>query len=549
MGHEAVLRPLNVTRGQQQSTPALDPADPSGFSHLLGTPQPWQCSRWGNDPGATRDVLTRLVRALPEAPDWPCALKPGVSLDDNPFIPSGYTYLMQFVAHDLIQTHKPFPQSAAMGIGSASSRTGGMMLETLYGGGPAGCPATYEPAAGNGNAGSDRTRLRLGAIAGHDSSAAMFRDLPRKTAHDDTKVATHAGARAAAAVDAADPRNDDNPILAQLVALFSLAHNIIADKVQPVRPEARFAYARAVMLAIYHGIIRNDLLPRLLHPAVWRAMNERHAASETWLWQQPGLPLEFSHGAFRAGHAMVRPGYILNSRVGEQDIADLLGGNRHTGDATPAPLQPDRVVQWSRFFTLGATPSYSRRISPSRSSLDFRDLLPATGDDPDAVTFRDLLSAAAARLWSVDAMIAAIMERAPGLIPLGWMFAVPARRRSIIAQWLTRLRTPANGLTDGDLAALADDPPLPLFILLEAGLDPILRGRCLGVLGSIIVGEVLFQRLAMERSRLEMLRTAAHTALPAELAAAVSGIDSMPGLVQFVARFGGMDDGAGLPFI
>ncbi|HUN39122.1 MAG TPA: peroxidase family protein [Acetobacteraceae bacterium] len=546
MGHGASLRSVNVAHGQQQSTAALDPAAFPGFSYLLGAPQPWQRSRWGDDLAATRDVMTRLVMALPEAADWPTPLKPGAHLDDNPFIPAGYTYLMQFVAHDLVRTETPLWQAAAQGTSSANTRAEGLMLDALYGRGPSACPVANKSAAADIR---ERSRLRLGRIAVDGDRQCVMRDLPPRT--DGAQITDHAGRRIAATVQAADPRNNDNLTLAQLVVLFSLAHNLIADNVQPeARPEARFANARAIMLSIYHSIIRCDLLPRLLHPAVWRAMNERSASDEHWLWRDPGLPLEFSHGAFRTGHAMVCPDYTLNDRTGPQGIGLILRQSSATAGGTRMPLEADGVVQWSRFFTFGPPPNYSRRISPTRSSLDFQGLCPADDTSfPDSVIFRDLLSAAAARLWSVNAMIEAIMERAPDLIPVGWTFANPVRRRNVIAQWLTQIRRLAGVLTDDDIESLADDPPLPLFILLEAGLDPILRGRCLGVLGSVIVGEVIFRRLAMERGRLEMLRTAAQSTLPPGLAAAVAEIDSMPGLVQFVARFGGLDRCAEMPFI
>ena len=555
MGHGAGLRHIDVDREDRQSPAAPDPKDFPGFGYLLGLPQRWQRSRWGNDLDATRGVLARLVQALPQAADWAGPLKPGIGLDDNPFIPSGYTYLTQFVAHDLLRTTVPFWQAAAQGTGSANSRGQGMLLDVLYGGGPSASPAAYlQPVAGT-NTDVNATKLRLGRIAGAELAPGIctLRDLPRTQeaalAGGDAPASGHAGCPAAQAVQAADPRNGGNPILAQLTVLFSLAHNIIARNVEPVRPEERFAHARAVMLAIYHDIIRCDLLPRLLHPAVWRAMNERGADDHEWLWQQPDIPLEFSHGALRVGHAMVRPAYALNDRQPHLDIARLLGTPGNTGIRHGA-LPSDWVLQWSRFFSLAAPPNYSRRISPTRSSLDFQDLLPAADPSfPDAVSFRDMLSAASARMWSVEAMIEAIMERTPDVVPVGWTFANAVRRRSMIAQWLTRIQQDGGSLTDDDILHLSNDPPLPLFILLEAGLDPILRGRCLGVLGSVVVGEVMFRRLAEERGRLESLRTAAQAALPADLAAAIADIDSMPALVQFVAKFGGLGACAGMPFV
>ncbi len=565
MGHGGGLRTIDAVNAQPQAQATIDPKGFAGFSYLLGDPQPSQRSRWGEDFGASRGVMARLAQAMPGDPGWTASLKPGVALDDNPFIPAGYTYLLQFVAHDLVQSEMPFWAAADLGVDSANCRSKGMMLDALYGGGPVACPSAFEPPPGDSaNEDEDRTFLRLGRIADAPgiTTACPFRDLARVNVEKPfTGSSRPLGVSivgdsdsvnfpSAHTIEIADERNDDSVILSQLTVLFSLAHNIIAAKVQPVRAEARFAYARAAMLSIYHGIIRCDLLPRLMHPAVWRTMNERGAASENWLWQGTGLPLEFSHGAFRVGHAMVRSSYILNNKLDQQDVTDVLNHNKSFGGGLRTPMEANWLVQWSRFFCLGATPNYSRRIGPTRSSLDFRDLFPNSGQaSSDGITFRDLLSAAAARMWSVDAMIRTIMERSPALIPPGWAFADSTQRRSAIAQWLMKIRPVMNCLTDNDITALSDDPPLPLFCLLETGLDPILQGRCMGVLGSIVVAEVIFKRLAMERMRLEMLRTAAQTALPDELARTVGGIDSMPALIQFVAKFGGLDACAEAPFI
>src|SRR5208282_5035904 len=105
-------------------------------------------------------------------------------------------------------------------------------------------------------------------------------------------------------------------------------------------------------------------------------------------------------------------------------------------------------------------------------------------------------------------------------------------------------------ISQNDIDRLTCDPPLPLFILLEAGLDldPRLQGRCMGVLGSIILAEVLGKRLAAERARLDMLKAACKAALP-DVWDRIEGIDTMPKLVNFVAEFAGLNGCADTPFI
>ena len=56
--------------------------------------------------------------------------------------------------------------------------------------------------------------------------------------------------------------------------------------------------------------------------------------------------------------------------------------------------------------------------------------------------------------------------------------------------------TAYGGLNSEDIETIANDPPLPFFILFEAMQQPRSEGLCLGPLGSIIVSEVVFGALA-----------------------------------------------------
>ena len=59
---------------------------------------------------------------------------------ENPFIPSGYTYLLQFVAHDLVHSAIPLSVAGGLGRGTTNARRMPLRLETLYGSGPVGSP-------------------------------------------------------------------------------------------------------------------------------------------------------------------------------------------------------------------------------------------------------------------------------------------------------------------------------------------------------------------------------------------------------------------------
>ena len=549
MGHEAHSTRANAAEARPARFAVQDPGSFEGYAYLLGTPPDHARSTLGADPEQARRLVGVLAAALVHGPDdpiWTTGLSEGRAPDDNPSIPAGYTYLFQFVAHDLVMTTVPFWAAADAGVSSRNARSRGLQLDTLYGGGPSACPVAYVPA---GLEDIDRSQLRVGRVDPGDQSKAgdcPFRDLAR--VHTPAFRRTEGGQDAAVNFDgayqvlAADARNDASTTLAQLTALFANAHNILVRAASAAEPEAKYAHARAAMLHVYYRIIRNDLLPRLLH----RTVHLRYQQSAPTLWTSDGVPLEFSHGALRAGHAMVRTVYDLNDTVGRgKPIFGVVTADRRAGDAR-LPLTEQWTVRWSMFFDLGATPNFSRRIAARKSALDsalFENFAAAA----DGTTFRDLLSAALARCWRVDALIEEIRRRRPDLIPESWEFALPEQRRATIADWLRRRLAGAPG-SDEAIERLSEDPPLPLFMTLEAELDPDVQGRSLGALGSIIVAEVLYRRLAEEEARV----TADCRAAASDLAPVwdeVTAIGTMPELIRFVARHMDFARCGGIPFI
>ena len=81
-----------------------------------------------------------------------------------------------------------------------------------------------------------------------------------------------------------------------------------------------------------------------------------------------------------------------------------------------------------------------------------------------------------------------------------------------------------------------------------AALDPAIGGRHLGLLGSIIIGEVIFRSVARERRRLAPTECAAKAAFEPAFWDDMTAIDSMPGLIDFAARHCGFAT-APVPFI
>ena len=266
----------------------------------------------------------------------------------NPRIPAGFTYLSQFVDHDLTFDPAPLRRSGD----PVNLRTPRLDLDSVYGAGPAAQPFLYDSAA-------DPPGVRL--LIGRGETD----DLPR-----------NAQGRALLG----DPRNDENLIVAQLHLLFLKFHNAVVDRLAGTVPDAElFARARTLVRRHYQWIVLHELL---------RAVAGETVAEEALVARRhfdprpaPFVPLEFSGGAFRYGHSMVRPGYGLRALApgafGQQALSIFpdLEGLR--------PLPPNRVIDWERFFHLGdgppaeGVPQRSMRIDTSIASPLF--MLPDGG--------------------------------------------------------------------------------------------------------------------------------------------------------------------------
>ncbi|ANV99704.1 hypothetical protein [Bradyrhizobium icense] len=496
-------------------------ATPPGFRHLLGTPAPSQRFRaFGIDPlespshdAKLRGLMYRLSRRMDAVIKWPPQAR-SAEYWENPFIPSGYTYLLQFIAHDLVHSAIPLSVAGGLGRGTTNARRTPLRLETLYGSGPVGSPHIYALDAPSDDR---RTKLRLGRMRWKERQPATgcpFRDIARTQAENVTGIDRSIAGVRVALTEAlvADPRNDDHAVMSQLTALLALLHNGLVDVIRGREDNAgpngrfgaaykRFLCARGALTAIYHSIIRNDLMRRVIHPAIYASYSgpaphfiDRLASADGLAIGDWEIPFEFSHGAFRFGHAMVRPEYQIND-LSLHDLNNTLEKSS-INDPANMPLDETWMVQWSRFFEInGSTPNFSRRIGPHFSDGLGNDQIFPAFDETERVglLYRDLLGAGLAGMWSVDALIAEIGARRPNFIAMSRLLADRAYRVNQLREWLVSAPT-YGALTDEDIETLSNDPPLPFFILFEAMQQ--MEGLQLGLLGSIIVSEVIFGALA-----------------------------------------------------
>jgi hypothetical protein len=480
---------------------------PSGFRHFLQAPDASQQFAIDGKPfdpkdkdqrGRADELMKKLAGAmLLEYPRQPF----------NPNIPSGYTYLLQLIAHDLVESSLLLSRNQGSLLGLSNVRSKPLRLETIFGGGPIGCPYAYEFSESG-----FRDRLRLGRIradhAGHDDNTGALRDIARARA---TEVLDRQEYPEALIADA---RNDSHAILSQVVVMFHhLQREILErletnDKVRPTgRPvvdaQRKFVATQSACALIFRSIIRNDVLAKILHPDVRNAYESGTVSvvdppqglnNGSWL-----VPLEFSYGFFRFAHGMIRATYSFHpeppffARFGIAEILD------HNSDQNPGlmPFEQKWTIDWPQFFGGDAT-NLSVRIGPW-SRMDLENAVRGKDPKEPGLTVRDLTSSIATQPWSVRALAQALGKTHGKLLQLSPYLADslgdpknPPWRRNV-SDWLTRHRSaPGQGLSDDDIRILATDPPIPFFARFEAGQDPGIEGKHLGVLTSIVVADVFY---------------------------------------------------------
>src|SRR5713101_1519248 len=119
--------------------------------------------------------------------------------EENAGIPAGYTYLGQFIDHDITFDPASSLQQQNDPDALVDYRTPRLDLDSLYGRGPADQPYMY-----------DKNKFRLGRALFENDKATKVRDLPRYIDPNKPEAAKRALI--------GDKRNDENVIVSQLHA-------------------------------------------------------------------------------------------------------------------------------------------------------------------------------------------------------------------------------------------------------------------------------------------------------------------------------------------
>lgn len=422
---------------------------------------------------------------------------------ENRNIPAGYTYLAQFAAHDLtINSEDRIDLLSKTRVENLQARP--LILDSLYANGPLISSFCYQHAA---TQAPDSARLRLEGVRNENGTA------PRR---DIGRLCEVAAGISAGRPLVADARSDNNAVLSQLVALFSMVHNaavgISAARHPDDTPFAHYKRARLATTVAYRTIIRNDLLKRLLDPEVYDYYNRSRSRRRFLAKGTAKNPVtrEFAHAAYRMGHAMVRPFYKFNQHNDEAHPVDRVLTRTSAADPAATPLDRTWVAEWSRFFDVPnvSTPDklqYSMKIGPGYGTkLNVHFKLPDESIG-SGLAMLDLMRSAASGVRKLASLRKAFAI-APDTFPQKPWLTDEAKHRAILETWATRETPPVGygGLFPDKIrpelvTEFADNPPLALFVMIEASQAPW-NGERLGPLGSVIIAETFFRALDNDAS-------------------------------------------------
>jgi len=407
-------------------------------------------------------------------------------------IPAGFTYLGQFVDHDLSFDRTAVTLGANVSPADLlQGRSPSLDLDSLYGAGPTDPESAkfYE---------ADGIHLRMGtAIAVDDLPAMEGFDLPRG------EGATVEKKRKAIIPD---PRNDENLAVAQTHLAFIRFHNRVVDSLPSSVPHSeRFVKARRIVTRHYQWMLRTDYLSRICKASVVNDVfkNGRKAfeVGATPI-EMPTMPIEFSVAAFRLGHSMIRDAYDWNARFpsGASTLDLLFTFSGLAGDFLGETKLPSNwIADFRRLFDFGEANKPALAAPPGEFNFAMRidtrlantlANVPGLPKDEDTnLAFRNLTRAKMLRLATGQQMATFMNNHGAGVTKLT----------------KTQIRDGNGGAVLDDLTATQRDAavtntPLWFYTLREAELN---GGRLNGV-GARIVAET-FHR-AMEGSQTSIVR-------------------------------------------
>jgi hypothetical protein len=312
--------------------------------------------------------------------------------DDSATLAAEYTYLGQFIDHNLDFDETPQPSAGVKPSSLTNFESYRFDLNNVFGGGPTVDPQLYA---------SDQKHLLVSGTLGTPQADGFPTVTGNNGMFDLARNPTTGQATLI------EPRDDETQILSQISAAFVAFYNNFVNK------GYSYALARQLTVDYYQEMVLTDILPAYVGQKTinrYLQFNSRGRATVT----TPNLPnanftpIEFSVGAYRFGHALVRNNYHINDifptttdiddNVSIFDLNAFQTGDLSGGGPLPGPNgsatttctatslcdQPNPAghqIQWKYFVPeLDANPSdaginFARQTQPTISPALFN--LPA----------------------------------------------------------------------------------------------------------------------------------------------------------------------------
>ncbi len=377
-------------------------------------------------------------------------------------IPPVYTYLGQFIDHDITltactaacrdidQAQQALPRQELVNA-IANMRSPFFDLDSVYHAAP------RDPL--------DQRFLKLGQVLPSDRrppSKDDEHDLPRNQQ---------------GIAQIGDRRNDENLILAQLHVAFLRFHNAIV-----LRNNCTFEEAKLTAQQHYQHIVIVDYLKRVCDQAVLQQILQQ---GRRYFRPEQGrlfTPIEFSAAAFRFGHSMVRSTYNnYNSIQGSVMLLDLFrfthgsGQIGETGSERKHALPASWIIEWENFVAThkrDSARSINTHLAKPLVTLSQEDGRPLQG------IFRQL---------AVRNLLRGFLFGLPtgqSLVRHIWGEVMVLREDQLLHA--AKSADEKNALRDGEFL---HKTPLWYYILAEA--DVYHQGSRLGPLGTLLVAETI----------------------------------------------------------
>ena len=297
--------------------------------------------------------------------DLALAMKdPNLPVNDNPDLtPSGFTYVGQFLDHDLTLDATPLGDANIDIAAMVNGRTPRLDLDSMYGGGRRKSPQLY-----------DGPKFKF-------SSPNGFEDLQRTETGQAILV---------------EGRNDENLVIAQVHIAFEKFHNAWIDR------GLRFREARKMVRWHWQWIVVHEFLPHIVGQDTVDSLIRYNGAGKPRFdgdFYKPGndrrpmMPIEFSAAAYRFGHSMVRLAYVMpTGSTTKTQVFNATGNDLHGS----RPIPPNLKIDFNNFFDIPGNPvppgrNVSRKIdgliSASLYNLPIGPVIPP--DPPPVISLAE----------------------------------------------------------------------------------------------------------------------------------------------------------------